>query len=146
MDRKEFIKTCGLTCAGAMVFTTLLQSCAGTNYFARTSLENNKIIIRKTEFVLTQKNKTIQRKYVLLKTDKYHFPICVYKLNEENYSALLLECTHRGCELEPHTEYLSCPCHGSEFTNTGIVQHPPAEENLKTFIITTDNEHIYIQL
>ena len=57
-----------------------------------------------------------------------------------------MECTHRSCELETEGNYLMCPCHGSEFTNKGIVQNPPAEHNLKTFNLKIDNENIYIQL
>ena len=146
MDRMEFIKTCGFACLGGTVFTALLQSCASANYFALSSYENNQITIKKTELLKVKKDKTVQRKYVLVKTGKYNFPICVYKTGEENYSALLMECSHKGCELQPHGNYLICPCHGSEFTNKGVVQNPPAEENLKTFQIKTDNENIYIQL
>lgn len=146
MDRKEFIKTCGFACLGGTVLTALLESCASTNYFALTSFENNRITIKKTEFVKVEKNKTVERKYVLIKTDKYNFPIGIYKISEDNYSALLMQCTHKGCELNPHGDYLICPCHGSEFTNKGIVQNPPAEQNLQTFKTSSDNENIYIHL
>ncbi len=145
MDRKEFIKTCGIACLGGSALSVFLQSCASANYFAQTSLNENKIILPKIEFIKTQDDKTSQRKYVLVKTEKLNFPICIYKTGEE-YTALLLECTHKGCELHPSGDFLICPCHGSEFTNKGIVQNPPAEENLKTFLITTDHENIYIQL
>ena len=146
MDRKEFIKTCGFACMGGAVLTALLQSCASTNYFALTTFENNRITIKKTEFVKVEKNKTVERKYVLIKTDKYNFPIGIYKTSENNYSALLMQCTHKGCELNPHGNYLICPCHGSEFTNKGIVQNPPAEQNLQTFKTSSDIENIYIHL
>lgn len=146
MDRKEFIKTCGFACMGGAVLTALLQSCASTNYFALTTFENNRITIKKTEFVKIEKNKTVERKYVLIKTDKYNFPIGIYKISENNYSALLMQCTHKGCELNPHGNYLICPCHGSEFTNKGIVQNPPAEQNLQTFKTSSDIENIYIHL
>ena len=146
MERREFVKICGFACLGGTALVTLLQSCASSNYFAQTVFENNQIVIKKTEFVKTEKNKSVQRKYVLVKSEKYNYPICVYKTIEENYIALLMECTHNGCELQPYGDYLICPCHGSEFTNKGIVQNPPAEANLKTFNIKTDNENIYVQL
>ena len=146
MDRKDFIKTCCFACVGGTVLATLLQSCASTNYFAQTIFENNQMVIKKNEFVKTEKEKVVLRKYILVRNEKLNYPICVYKLSEENYSALLMQCTHNSCELNPHGDYLICPCHGSEFTNTGMVQNPPAEQNLKTFKITTDYENIYIQL
>jgi cytochrome b6-f complex iron-sulfur subunit len=146
MQRKEFIKTCCIASISGTALAALLQSCASTNYFAQTTLANNQVTIKKTEFVKIEKEKLVQRKYVLVKTDKLTFPIYVYKISDEVYSALLMECTHKGCELQPNGNYLICPCHGSEFTNQGVVQNPPAEENLRSFKTTTDNDNIYIQL
>ncbi len=146
MDRKEFVKNFGLSCLGATAVVVLLQSCATTNNFAQNNLSDNILSVSKAEFIRIKNGKTIQRRYILVKTDKYNFPICIFKISVDSYSALLLECTHKGCELKPHGDYLSCPCHGSEFSNRGIVQNPPAEENLKTFQIRTDNENLYISL
>ncbi len=146
MKRKEFIKTCGFACIGMTGLSVALQSCAGANYFAQSSISNNQIAIKKTEFFKTEKEKQTERSYILVKSEKLNFPICIYKIDEQNYSAILLECTHKGCELKPQGDYLICPCHGSEFTKQGIVQNPPAEENLKSFIIKSDNENLYIQL
>ena len=146
MDRKNFIKTFGFTCLSAIATTSLLQSCISTNYFAKYTLSNNQISVSKSEFINIDKKKSTRRKHVLIKTDKFNFPICIYKTAEENYSALLMECTHKSCELQPHGDYLICPCHGSEFSNKGIVQNSPAEQNLQTFKINTDDENIYIQL
>jgi cytochrome b6-f complex iron-sulfur subunit len=145
MDRKDFIKSCGLVCLGTTAFS-LLESCASANYFAANIFSENKVVIKKSEFVKIEKEKRIPRKYVLVKSEKLNFPICIFQIAENKYSAVLMECTHKGCELHTQGDYLICPCHGSEFTNTGVVQNPPAEQNLKTFIITSDNENIYVQL
>lgn len=144
MERKEFIKTCGYACLGGSALIALLQSCASTNYFAKTTYASSQIILPKSEFTEIKKNKIILRKYVLVRNAKFNYPISVHQLSEDNYSALLMECTHNGCELQPSGNFLICPCHGSEFTNTGIVQNPPAEQNLQTFKTSTDNENIYI--
>ncbi len=146
MNRKEFIKTSCFACVGVTVLGTLFESCSGSSHFAQTTTNGNKIAIKKSEFIKTENEKTTQRKFVLVKVDKYNFPIGVYKLSEGNFSALLMECTHKSCELQPQGEYLMCPRHGSEFNNKGVVQNPPAEQNLQTFTITTDHENIYIQL
>ncbi len=146
MDRNQFLKTCGAACLGGAAFTLLLQSCATTTHFVQPTISNNMLVLKKAEFLKVEKGKTVKRKYVLVKTEKYSFPICIYKLKGDNYSALLLECTHKGCELLPQGDFLVCPCHGSEFTNTGVVQNPPAEQNLLSFKITTDNENLYLQL
>ncbi len=146
MNRKDFIKNVGFTCVGGTVAVALLQSCTSTNYFAQNVIADNQIIVKKAEFVNVEKGKTLQRKYVLVKNDRYNFPIYICKINEESYVALLMQCTHKGCELKPNGDHLSCPCHGSEFSNKGVVQNPPADENLKIFHLITDNENIYIQL
>ena len=146
MDRKEFIKTCGVACFGGSVLITMLESCSSSEYFARTTFESNRIKISKIEFDKVEKGKTVARRFVLVKSEKFTYPLCVYKISEEEYSALLMQCTHNGCELKPQGSYLACPCHGSEFTNRGVVQNPPAEQNLRSFKTSTDNENIYILL
>lgn len=146
MHRKDFIKSCGYACIGGTALITILESCSSTNYFAKTKYTNNQITIPKSEFVGIKKDKTIQRKYVLIRNEKFNFPIALYKHSEENYTALLMQCTHKGCELHPSADFLICPCHGSEFTNTGIVQNPPAEQNLQTFKTSTNNDSIFIHI
>lgn len=145
MHRKDFIKQCGKLCLGGIVLNNLLSSCT-TNYYAITSTANNTITIKKTEFIEEKDGKSKPRKYVLIRSEKLNFPVCIYKLNENLYSALYMECTHKSCELNPHGDYLICPCHGSEFNNVGKVQNPPAETDLQTFKITHDNENIYLHL
>lgn len=145
MDRKEFIAACGTACLGAAA-VAWLQSCTAASYYAISTKSDKKLVIRKSEFIKTDKEKTSQRKYVLVKTEELAFPICIYKLADNNYSALLMECTHKSCELQPHGDYLVCPCHGSEFTKQGVVQNPPAEQDLRKFKITSDEENLYLQL
>lgn len=146
MDRKEFIKTCCLVCVAGTGLATLLQSCGSANYFAPYTISSNQMIIKKSEFIKIGNDKQILRKHVLIQSEKFSFPICIFKIEEEKYSALLMQCTHKGCELQPHGDYLVCPCHGSEFTNRGTVQNPPAEQSLQSFNIITDNENIYVIL
>jgi cytochrome b6-f complex iron-sulfur subunit len=145
MDRKEFITTCGSVCMGAATMAWL-QSCTTQNYYAMASKSEKKLVIKKSEFIKTEKDKNTERKYILVKTEELNFPICIYKMGVNTYSALLMECTHKSCELQPHGDYLVCPCHGSEFTKQGLVQNPPAEQDLRTFKISSDDEYIYLHL
>ncbi len=144
MKRKEFIQHCSMLCMGGVALS-FLPSCKG-NYYASSTSKDNSLAIKKSEFLELKDGKSKNRKYVLVKTEKLQFPICVFKLNETTYSALLMECTHKSCELNPHGDYLICPCHGSEFNNLGAVQNPPAENNLVTYKVNQDNENIYVQL
>jgi Rieske Fe-S protein len=141
MERRDFIKNCTILCAGSIGLSALMQSC-GTIHYATSSLDSNKIKISKTEFVNA---KNIKRKFIVVRSEKLQFPICVYNIDNK-YSAVYMQCTHQGCELHPNKTSLVCPCHGSEFSIDGKVQNPPADKDLKQFKIITDNENIYIEL
>lgn len=146
MNRKSFIKSCCYAGLGVAASSVMFSGCTATSYFANSTVSADRIAILKSEFIVVKKDKSLLRKYVLVKTDKLNFPICIYKNNGNDYTALLLECTHKSCELVPQGDYLLCPCHGSEFTRQGIVQNPPAEQNLQLFKVSTDDETIYIHL
>jgi len=104
----------------------------------------NRLVIAKSEFWQLKKDKKIYRSFVLIEPAGFEFPICIYKINDDAYIASLLKCTHRSCELNVGGGVYSCPCHGSEFSVSGKVLEGPAEADLKTFKIETDNEYIYI--
>lgn len=70
----------------------------------------------------------------------------VYRFSETDFKALLLRCTHQSYELNVSGDLISCAAHGSEFTNKGDVVQGPAEQSLKSFPITIDENNIYIQL
>ncbi|MBS3914487.1 MAG: Rieske (2Fe-2S) protein [Bacteroidetes bacterium] len=123
--------------------TTLLESCVSAAYVAKSTFSGNKISIAKTEFQ-TENNKS--RKFILIRNEKFQMPIVLYALENSQYSALLTECTHKGCEVKPQGDFLVCPCHGSEFSKTGEVQNPPAENPLRSFKTNSDEKNIYIYL
>lgn len=108
-------------------------------------MNGNKLAIKKSAFTVVKKEKTIRQKYLLLKPEQVQFPVVLYKLNESEYKAVLLQCTHQGCELTAYETMMVCPCHGAEFNTKGEVIQGPAEVDLKTFVTTQDNEMIYIQ-
>lgn len=140
MERRDFVKNCLLICsAGSIV--QLMQSCKGIHY-ATTTSDENKIKLSKAEFPDTEKK---VRKFVVVKTEKLLFPVCVYQ-SENNYNAVYMQCTHQGCELQPNKISLVCPCHGSEFSTEGKVLSAPADKDLKQFKVSSDNENIYIQI
>jgi cytochrome b6-f complex iron-sulfur subunit len=146
ITRTHFIKKCGAYCVGGLTLSAILESCASPNYFAAAVVENNRLVIQKSEFTLLVKNEEKQRPFVLVKNEKLEFPICVYKFSSGEYKALYLKCTHQGCEVHPYPDYLVCPCHGSEFSNTGKVLQSPAETDLQQFEVADDGERIIIQL
>jgi Rieske Fe-S protein len=146
MNRKEFLKGCGLACIGGVAISALLQSCTTAQYFASSEISGDKLTVLLTEFTLNKNGETVDRKYVLVRSEKLNFPIYLYKLSATEYSALWMECTHQGAELSAHGEQLLCPAHGSEFDKLGNVVQGPAQTNLRKFKTSISGAFIQIQL
>lgn len=140
MDRKNFI----ITCCGAAA-TAFLTSC-GKAYYATNTLLGKNIAVALSEFEEIKEGVTVPRAFVLVKNEQLPFPIAVYRKSDKNYTALYMECTHRGCELRPAPTTLQCPCHGSEFSTEGKILNPPADRDLTRFPVTVSNKQIIIQL
>lgn len=84
--------------------------------------------------------------YVIAAHDSLTFPICIYRIDDNTYSALLMECTHQGAELQVSGDHLTCPAHGSEFDRWGKVQQAPAISDLRRFPVTVSGEQLFIDL
>lgn len=145
MRRKEFIKRLGYLATALPASSVLLHSCAGL-YYASFVVEKGMLRISKSEFKQIKGGKHIERDFVVIQSDFMKYPIGISKTPNQGYSASLMQCTHRGCELNIGGGIYNCPCHGSEFDRSGRVLQGPAEENLKSLPITTDNEHIYVHV
>ena len=135
-SRRNFLKNIsiatGCLCIGS---TAVLPSCKPVAYVPYTE-KDKRIIVKKSDYG--------DNKFVVIKHNKLPAPIYLSKFKEEEYIALLMLCTHKQCEVTPYGSVLYCPCHGSEFTNTGKVLNPPATEDLHQFTVTTDEENIII--
>ncbi len=144
MKRSEFIKTCGSICLSTSATVLLLQSC-GSVHYAVASRDGNTLKLSRSEFVEAKGAQINQRPFVIIKEPGLLFPICVYQ-NDDAFTALLMQCTHQGCEVNPNPYSLVCPCHGSEFDTKGKVLSPPADEPLTAYPVTIDSDNLYIHL
>jgi Rieske Fe-S protein len=144
MDRRTFTKSCffSFSCA---IASPLLYSCQ-SNYYTAGMLEPNGLSVAKSEFSFLKKDKPMIRQYVIVRNEKLEFPIYLYRFSENEYSAVLMKCTHQGNELQASGDHLHCSAHGSEYTSKGIVAQGPAEKNLRSFKVSSDNEKIFIDL
>jgi Rieske Fe-S protein len=142
MRRKEFIQTCGLACIGGGLISGFLQSCSPSKIVSG-NIEGDQLVIPLKYF---KSKSPSTNNYVIIRNPKLQFPICVYELAQNNYSALLMQCTHKGAELQVFGNKLQCPAHGSEFANTGKVTHGPAEKNLRNLTVTIQDELLKISL
>ncbi len=146
MTRKEFLEQTAqhavllvLTgCGGA----ALLTSCTSVRYVSGTensTASGSTVAVPLAEF-------TESAFVVVRKGGKLSAPIYLAKHTDGTFSALVMKCTHKGCEVRPAGDLLICPCHGSEFTNTGKVLSPPATENLNSFRTSVDAVSVTIHL
>ena len=142
MKRNTFIKTCGYACVGGGLLSSILQSCSPSKIITA-EIEGDHLSIPLKHF--TSKG-SANNNYIIVKNNKLQFPICVYHLADNNYSALVMRCTHKAAELQVFGNKLQCPAHGSEFENTGKVTHGPAEKNLRTLAVTINQDYLNISL
>jgi Rieske Fe-S protein len=144
MHRRQFVKL-GCNCMIAPLIAAGLSACESTRYVAGT-LGPDGITIQQTEFVEITKSGTTLRDYIIVRNENLEYPICLYRLKENEYSALQMKCTHQGTELQAAGDQLHCPAHGSEFNNRGQVTQGPAEHPLRTFRVVAEQDHLLIEL
>lgn len=144
MDRKKFIKICGLTCLGGLPLAGL-QGCSAVKMVSA-PIEGTDLLLPLAEFKTLVKGEKKFRKYLVVQNKQLQYPICVYRLGAAEYVALLMRCTHQGTELQAFGSKLQCPAHGSEFDNKGGVQNGPADKALRRFPVTVQNFQLKISL
>lgn len=145
MKRKKFIQTCGLACVSGSVMMTLIQSCGMTKNMTGT-VNKDELLVNLSEFELIKNGQTQYRKYGVIFHDTLKFPIYLFRHSVEKYTALWMQCTHQGAELQVFGDKLQCPSHGSEFDNEGRVINSPANQNLRKFPVTIDGNTLKISL
>ena len=145
MDRREFIKNGCVACFSVSAFPLIISSCATlTNFTGK--LGKDGLTLSTEDFKITRKGRSAYRSFLIVRNEELKYPICIYRLDEKQYSALWMKCAHQGAELQASGDYLQCPAHGSEFNNKGEVTNGPASTNLRTFPVTVNDGEIFIDL
>jgi cytochrome b6-f complex iron-sulfur subunit len=138
-SRKDFLKSLGIVtigaCCGAMILS--LEGCASVSNVSA-SRSNNQVLVKRSDL--------IGKTSVLVNHETLKSPIFLHKANENEYTAVLMLCTHKQCELSPAGSILHCPCHGSEFSQDGKVLQGPAEADLERYKVTVEGDNIIIIL
>lgn len=69
----------------------------------------------------------------------------VVRNSNTEVSAFSSVCTHMGCQVGlPSNGVATCPCHGSQYTDKGVVTAGPALSNLKLYYAQLQGDFIYI--
>jgi len=145
MHRRKFIKKSCTACFSLTAFSTFMSSCIATKYVTG-RLEKDGLTISKDEFKIKQKGGTAYSSFIIVRNDALLFPVCIYRFNNNEYTALWMKCTHQGNELQASGDVLQCPAHGSEFSNKGFVVNGPASSNLRSFPVTVKNNELFIDM
>lgn len=145
MDRKGFIKTCGFSCLGGIVLAPFFQSCTPVKIMSG-KISGDDLIVALSDFEIIAGGQKHFKKYVVVQNEILQYPICIYRQNENDYTALWMRCTHQGAELQVFGDKLQCPAHGSEFDIKGLVQNGPADNKLRTFPVSIYNNQLKISL
>lgn len=145
MDRKGFVKTCGLTCLCGSSLVQLLQSCSASRIISG-KIVADELIVELKNFDPVNKSAKDFKGYIIIQNEILQFPICVFRFSENDYSALWMKCTHQGNEVQVYGDRLECPAHGSVFDNKGAVQQGPADKALRSFPLTIEKDQLRISL
>jgi Rieske Fe-S protein len=69
----------------------------------------------------------------------------VVRNSNTEVSAFTSVCTHMGCEVAlPVSGVATCPCHGSQYSDKGVVTKGPATASLKKYSAIVQGNFIYI--
>lgn len=144
-DRRTFIKSAGKISVGVGCLGGVLsmESCIA-NYLVTSVETNGQISVDKTVFVNEETGEL--RPFVTVRSQRFSEAIYLSGLENEDYEAILLHCTHKGCEVRPVGDLLICPCHRSEFDRMGKVIKSPAEKDLARFQVSHDQDSVFIHL
>ncbi len=75
-------------------------------------------------------------------------PIAVIRTGDTTATALSAVCTHAGCTvvIQSGSPPLFCPCHGSEFSISGVAVRGPARASLRVYAATVDASGVTVTL
>ncbi len=141
MERRNFIKSsCNICLLGAAGFIAAqLSGCSPASFpVFKTDVNDKKITIPLSLF----DKSSLQ----IVRPKNMFYDIAVQKREGNNYSALLLLCTHQQTQLTVTGNGYSCSLHGSNFDKNGNVLKGPAETPLQHFNTSVSSSNLIIQI
>lgn len=141
MDRREFIEKAGLACLAGIAGTSIITATgckAATPTLTNSTHEGRRVKILQADW-------PANTDFIIVRHPSDEHPIYIHK-DGDNYIALHMKCTHRGCNLNAESNQLTCPCHGSKFHADGKVKKGHAKKPLVGYKPTADTETIYVEI
>jgi Rieske Fe-S protein len=144
MKRDEFLVNCGMTCLAGLA-AIMLPGCSSTKMLNAT-INGDDLIVPLTSFDVRNDGHQYFKKYIVVGHSHLKHPICIYRISDDKFTALWMQCTHQGAALQVFGEKLQCPAHGSEFDKIGTVSSGPAARNLRSFPVRINGDQLHISL
>ena len=134
IDRREFVATCAVLCAGA------LGGCV--------SMVTHPMPVADGRMRISlARYPELSARGGALKVLPAGATDPVYVLATDNgFTAVSPICTHRGCTVDVNGERLVCPCHGSTYDREGRVLKGPAQRALQRFPVRRSADDLIIEL
>jgi nitrite reductase/ring-hydroxylating ferredoxin subunit len=139
-DRRKFIKSSCNLCllaAGGLLFSEL-TACSPASKVLKVPVTGNNVQIPLNSFAT--------QPLLIVRPSGWYYDIAVRKTTENNYEALLLQCTPQQNQLTVNPAGYKCNLHGSQFDENGRVVKGPAELPLKRFNTTLNPDQLIIHL
>jgi len=145
MKRREFVLTGCITWLAGCLSLSMLEGCGSTKTITGTIVGSD-LMIPLADFEVKNGDRTEFMKYVIVQNNTLQYPICVYRFEENDYTAVWMRCTHQGTQLQAFGDKLECPAHGSKFDNRGEVIEGPAGDNLRVFPVMVEKHQLKVSL
>lgn len=139
-DRRKFIKSSCNLCllaAGGFLFSEL-NACSPASKVLKVPVTGNNVQVPLNSFAT--------QSLLIVRPSGWYYDIAVRKTADNNYEALLLQCTHQQNQLAVNPNGYKCNLHGSQFDENGKVLKGPAELPLKRFNTTLNPDQLIIHL
>lgn len=128
-----------------LLLETTMSGCA-TQKYVNALVKGDNLEVPLASFHKMKQGEMMYLDSLIVRNPSLQYPICVFRLSDNEYEAFLMKCTHQGTELRLFGDVLQCSAHGSEFDKNGNVTTGPASQKLRRFPITIENEKLMISL
>ncbi len=116
----------------------MLSSCGPAIPVFKTTMEEKELVVSKDKF-------PPQQNLLLVRSPAFATDILLVRRNNQ-FKALLMECTHEYTALTATNTRIVCSLHGSTFDFDGNVVKEPALNPLKQFRVREEANNLIIQL
>jgi len=137
MERRQFIKSACVACAGMAITLPFLNGCGTPAQLIQASLNGDELHVPLTAFA--------EKNYVIVRSKQLEFDVFLKKESDGCYKAVLMRCTHRNNPVQRTSNGFVCHEHGSRFDEQGLVLTEPPVKKLIKLPTTIKQSYIHIK-